>query len=168
LAPGSRSGRLGRSPGEAGFSPVRISAAARGPGAVDTKCSPDRLRRQWRTPQSFGPVAPRWRWFALAVGTLALVARADAFVYWASASTNSIGRANLDGTGVNPSFITGANDPTGVAVDAAHVYWANTGAAPAFDTRIGRANIDGTGADQGFISTTSQPTGVAVDGAYVY
>ena len=102
---------------------------------------------------------------ALAVGTLALVARADAFVYWASASTNSIGRANLDGTGVNPSFITGANGPTGLAVDAAHVYWANTGAAPAFDSRIGRANIDGTGADQDFITATSQPTGVAVDAA---
>ena len=105
---------------------------------------------------------------ALAVGTLALVARADAFVYWASASTNSIGRANLDGTGVNPSFITGANGPTGLAVDAAHVYWANTGAPPAVDSRIGRASIDGTGADQDFITTTSQPTGVAVDAAYVY
>ena len=37
--------------------------------------------------------------------------------------TNSIGRANLDGTGVDQSFIAGATRAAGVAVDASHVYW---------------------------------------------
>ena len=37
-------------------------------------------------------------------------------IYWTTNST--IGRANLDGTGVNQSFITGATRPDGVAVDA--------------------------------------------------
>jgi virginiamycin B lyase len=111
---------------------------------------------------------------ALAMATLALVARADAFVYWASSSTNSIGRANLDGTGANQSFITTANDPNAVAVngavavDAAHVYWANTGTPPNFAYRIGRANIDGTGANQSFILSPSAVTGVAVDAGHVY
>ena len=76
---------------------------------------------------------------------------------------NTIGRANLDGTGVDQSFITG---PTarGVAVDAAHVYWANV-----FDHKtIGRANLDGTGVDQSFITGASSPAGVAVDAAHVY
>jgi hypothetical protein len=43
-------------------------------------------------------------------------------VYWSNidydVDSGSIGRANLDGTGVEPSFITGADYPCGVAVDA--------------------------------------------------
>ena len=37
-------------------------------------------------------------------------------VYWADFIARTIGRANLDGTGVNQSFITGASATTGVAV----------------------------------------------------
>jgi hypothetical protein len=37
-------------------------------------------------------------------------------IYWANESTFAIGRANLDGTGVNQNFITGASFPWGVAV----------------------------------------------------
>ncbi|MBI3660071.1 hypothetical protein HY230_06330 [Candidatus Acetothermia bacterium] len=37
-------------------------------------------------------------------------------IYWANRNTGTIGRANLDGTGVNQSFITGASIPFGVAV----------------------------------------------------
>ena len=37
-------------------------------------------------------------------------------VYWANTLTDTIGRANLDGTGANQSFITGASTPVGVAV----------------------------------------------------
>ena len=86
-----------------------------------------------------------------------------AHVYWTSADTGAIGRANLDGTGVNRSFISGASQPVGVAIDGAYVYWAN------FDTdTIGRADLDGTGVNQGFISGASDPRGVAVDGAHVY
>ena len=86
-----------------------------------------------------------------------------AHVYWTSPDTDTIGRANVDGTGVNQSFIAGASDPRGVAVVGAHVYWAN------FDTEtIGRANLDGTGVNQSFIAGASDPTAVAVDGAHVY
>ena len=79
------------------------------------------------------------------------------------AGGNTIGRANLDGSGVNQNFITGANDPFGVAVDGGHVYWANLGSGT-----IGRANIDGSGVNQSFITGASNPYGVAVDGAHVY
>ena len=92
-----------------------------------------------------------------------------AHIYWTQLDADTIGRANLDGTGVDQSFITGAAQPRagwrstpptstgrtaaparsgaptstarastrassparaspgGVAVDAAHVYWANAG-----------------------------------------
>jgi hypothetical protein len=47
----------------------------------------------------------------------------DALVYWANARTDTIGRANLDGTAANPTFIHVASGfPNGVAVDGAHVY----------------------------------------------
>jgi hypothetical protein len=37
-------------------------------------------------------------------------------IYWANSSANTIGEANVDGTGVNQNFITGATTPVGVAV----------------------------------------------------
>ena len=60
----------------------------------------------------------------------------------------SIGRANLDGSGVDENFIpldAADNTPCGVAVDGAHVYWANQ------EIHIGRANLDGSGVDENFI-----------------
>jgi hypothetical protein len=102
---------------------------------------------------------------ALAVATLALAARADAYVYWTNYDPGTIGRANLDGTGVDQSFITGLGTfPLGVGVDDAHAYWTY------WDTdTIGRANLDGTGVDPSFIAApTSRGSQVAVDGAHVY
>jgi hypothetical protein len=37
-------------------------------------------------------------------------------IYWTNSATSAIGRANLDGTAVNQSFISGASSPIGVAV----------------------------------------------------
>ena len=102
----------------------------------------------------------------LAVATLALAARADAFVYWTDQATDTIARANLDGTGANQSFITSAGAPYGVAVDGTHIYWGDSGAAPTIE----RANLDGTGVNQSFITVanTNGPNGVAVDGTHIY
>ena len=63
-------------------------------------------------------------------------------VYWANNASGTIGRANLDGSNPNQSFITGANAPIGVAVDGAHVYWTNF--PQSAGTGIGRANLDGS------------------------
>src|SRR5262245_57318986 len=82
---------------------------------------------------------------ALLAAPLALAARADAFVYWAApGDPSAIGRANLDGSGVDSGFISlpklpgDDNDetPCGVAVDASHIYWADSA-----NARIGRANL---------------------------
>jgi virginiamycin B lyase len=74
----------------------------------------------------------------------------------------TIGRANLDGTGVDPNFIVVMGAAAlGVAVDDAHVYWTGSNV-------IGRANLDGTGVNQSFITGASVPCGVAVDGAHIY
>ena len=90
--------------------------------------------------------------FACFLASLAVTARADAYVYWTNWGTDTIGRANLDGTDVNRSFITGADDPLGVAVDAGHVYWTNTATGT-----IGRADLDGTGVNQRFITGADSP-----------
>jgi hypothetical protein len=98
----------------------------------------------------------------------ALAAQADAFVYWSNNAASTVGRANLDGTGANQNFITGATDSFGTAVDGQHIYWSS------FDdgqgTAIGRANLDGTGVNQNFIAGVggSDLFGVAVDGQHVY
>ena len=110
----------------------------------------------------------------LAFATLALAARADAYVYWTNNDTGAIGRANLDGTDANQSFITGANHPYGLAVDGAHLYWTNDFG----NGTIGRADLDGTGATRASSPrgsrmrtawvTVTCGSGVAVDGAHVY
>jgi hypothetical protein len=75
-----------------------------------------------------------------------------------SYGTGAIGRADLDGQNVDPTFITGATFPYGVAVDSGrHVYWTNYHG----DT-IGRADLDGRDANQCFITSGSGRSGVAV------
>jgi virginiamycin B lyase len=77
-----------------------------------------------------------------------------------SGASSTIGRAKLDGTDVDPSFITVASSPTGgpvgVAVDAAHVYWTNS-----YTNSIGRAKLDGTDVDPSFIRGARGPWGMA-------
>jgi hypothetical protein len=81
------------------------------------------------------------------------------FVYWTNSSPgSSLGRAKINGSGVNDNFIAGLSNPNGVAVDSKFVYWAETGA-----NRIGRANLDGTSVNQNFITSgVTSPLGVAI------
>ena len=86
------------------------------------------------------------------------------YIYWADTGNGTIGRANLDGSNPDQSFITtGATDPSGVAVDGQHIYWGNF-----VSNAIGRANLDGSSPDESFITGAPGPTAVAVDGQHVY
>ena len=89
----------------------------------------------------------------------------------------AIGRADLDGTGVDRSFIltgTTVAGTTDLAVDAGHIYWTGRVSAPACcGAALGRASLDGTSVDPVFIpgSCCLKPPfweGVAVDGAHIY
>ena len=78
-------------------------------------------------------------------------------------SPNSIGRANLDGTGVEPSFITGAGPPVrNRGRRQAHLLGEPSGqrlAATGVATgSIGRANLNGTGVDPSFIANVEFDT----------
>jgi hypothetical protein len=97
------------------------------------------------------------------------VAIDDEFLYWVnqagSAPQGRIGRARLDGSEVDNEFITGANNPSGVALSATHIYWTNSGVGA---TTIGRAKLDGSEADQDFIEGLNRPNGIAVDANHIY
>jgi virginiamycin B lyase len=131
--------------------------------------STDRRRR--RTPPAVraATAGPRSVWApalllaAVLVVGLFLASRAEAYVYWANRADGTIGRAKANGTRVDQSFISGGDLglTCGVAVDDAHVYWANY-------ATIGRANLDGTGVDQSFITGVNFACGVAVDEGHVY
>ncbi len=89
-----------------------------------------------------------------ALALLALAPAAGAYVYWGNFVKGTIGRAENDGGGVNPAFITGAGSPQSVAVDANHIYWGNEAAGS-----IGRANIDGPASIRTSFQTSKGRTG---------
>ncbi len=96
-------------------------------------------------------------------------------VYWttnANAGNGMIGRANEDGSGVQPTWIHGQFGAQGLTIDSTYLYWANG------PDQIGRVNLDGTGLNATFsvgprIGTTSgssvsTPVPMAAGGGYLY
>ena len=87
-------------------------------------------------------------------------------IFWSNsncaASDSAIGRANINGTSPNQSFIPlGANAAAdGITLGSNHIYWASP---PVFgSSSIGRANLDGTEAQKSFIRRTQPSWGVAI------
>jgi hypothetical protein len=97
------------------------------------------------------------------------VAVDDEHIYWSAVDFDlgivSIGRSNLDGSGVEPAFILldDAAEPRYVAVDDTYIYWAEFGT-----NRIGRANLDGTDVQPAFIPGANNPSAIAVDANSIY
>ena len=85
------------------------------------------------------------------------------FLYWTVPDANAIGRAGMNGTGVDQTFITGLQGVQGVAVNSAGIFWTNTGIGS-----IGRANLDGTGINQNFITGASPSNLMAADADHLY
>lgn len=75
---------------------------------------------------------------------LLLPAAAHGYIFWSSydSGNSRIGRAGLDGSGVNGSLVTGIYFGAGVATDGTHVYWGESGSNPKM-AQIGRATVDG-------------------------
>jgi len=99
------------------------------------------------------------------LGPMAVAAPgAGAHLYWPAINymtfgQGQIGRADLDGGGVQEAFIGGADVPTDIAVDPVHVYWAD-------GATIARANLDGSGVEPHFMDVQAQA--IAVDGSHLY
>ena len=80
------------------------------------------------------------------------------YIYWAGNFTNAIGRANLDRTGANSSFIsTDPNQAGALAIDGGHLYWNLY-----TNYNFGRANLDGTGVTENFFAGLHASGGMTV------
>jgi virginiamycin B lyase len=95
---------------------------------------------------------------------------AGAFMYWSNVNAGTIGRANIDGTGVNQSFITGIDAPSGITSDGTYLYWTTGGLNDTYGTGgVARVALDGVmGRNNTFITGASKPLAVSVDANYVY
>jgi hypothetical protein len=86
---------------------------------------------------------------------------AGGHIYWSS-SESSIGRASVDGGGIEPAFIKTEARVSALAVDASQIYWAT-------ERDIGRANLDGGGVEPDFIPLgAGTADGVAVADGHIY
>ena len=97
----------------------------------------------------------------IGVSLVLLPGLAHADIYWGD-DAGKVGRARLDGTGVNPSFITTPGATYGLTSDGTHLYWANYNAGS-----IGRSNLDGTSVNQSFIAGVNSLS-VAIDEDHIY
>ena len=79
-----------------------------------------------------------------AIATLAVPATADGYIFWSSydSGKSRVGRAGLDGSGVNPELVGDIYFGAAVATDGTYVYWGETGSSPKL-AQIGRATVDG-------------------------
>jgi hypothetical protein len=87
-------------------------------------------------------------------------------IFWTNRDQGTIGRANLNGSQVKLTFITGLTDPTGLALDTTDLYWAN--GPPGSGNSIGRAGIGGSHVMSDFITGADGPFGVAVGAGHIY
>ena len=93
-------------------------------------------------------------------------------LYWAEPGRDAIGRSELDGSNVEPDFITGASNPQSVAVHGSRIVWTNAADEGEGTGTIGRADLNGSGAateiEQGCVSGASDPGGIDFNSTYVY
>jgi len=88
-----------------------------------------------------------------------------AYIYWPPESASTIGRANLDGSGVDNEFVKTEVSPCDVATNGKYVYWTG-GEGVSF---VGRAKVSNPVPEDHFIETADDLVcGVAVDSAHIY
>ncbi len=86
---------------------------------------------------------------------------AGAHLYWGT-DYEGIGRAGIDGGGVEPGFIKIDAIVFGIAVDANHIYWTT-------EHSIGRAKLNGSDVEPNFIPLgDSGADGIAVADGHIY
>lgn len=86
-------------------------------------------------------------------------------IYWANDGTESIGRANLNGSDADPNWIPNLGGTvSGIAVDGSYLYWTVSSTS----NYIGRVPIAGGTPDPTFIHAGPDPQGIAVQSGTIY
>lgn len=114
-------------------------------------------------------LAGRMRWCvrgaaAIAVGIVMILvgsSAANAYIYWTNES--GIGKAELDGSGIDEDFIAASSGIRGITTDDMYIYWSDSVA-----KTIGRAKLDGSGVEPTFMTNVEDVGPIAVDGSYIY
>jgi len=115
------------------------------------------------------------RWLGIQVERRAeqdrtLLPATQAYIYWTNSKNGSVGRAKIDGTGANESFIHsttgGAVGGAGMTMNKQYLYWTSANGGTA--TTILRAKIDGTNVNKNFITGAHNPCGMTVDSSSLY
>ncbi len=96
------------------------------------------------------------------------VAVKGGFVYWSNTWTGTIGRANINGTGVNQNFITGLTFPSGIDIEGPYIYWGSYNGLTVGASSVGRANLDGTNVIPSFVAGGTGVTGVDATATNLY
>jgi hypothetical protein len=85
-------------------------------------------------------------------------------IFFNNFAIGAIARANLDGTGVDQTFILGGSNPQQPAVNATHVFWVNKNA-----QSVGRAELSGGDVEQDLVpANCPEPVGVTASSEFVY
>jgi virginiamycin B lyase len=96
--------------------------------------------------------------------TASITPEAPAHLYWTNNGTNAIGKSNINGTGINQSFITEDTEgPAAIAVSGPYIYRANIN-----KDAIIRETREGTERDESFITGAENPVSIAVNSSYIY
>ncbi len=90
------------------------------------------------------------------------------FLYWADPVKGTIGRSNLDGSGVNDEFIAGLGSPRWLAADSKYLYWTDLHEGNEEEGTIGRVELNGENPEPEFIEGLNRPQGVAVSATNIY
>ncbi len=102
----------------------------------------------------------------------------EGYVYWSDPANGRIGRAKLDGTDFNASYIIDPDEPIGIGVidepTAKYIFWTERGELDADDKpqaslgTIGRADLDGTNVNQDCLTGLTNPRSIAVRPDFIY
>jgi virginiamycin B lyase len=102
----------------------------------------------------------------------------DGYVYWSDPLNGRIGRARLDGTEVNDSYLPDLGEPLGITVinegTNKYIFWTDRGELDVDGKpqvgkgTIGRANLDGTDVKADCLKDLTNPRSIAVDPNFIY
>ncbi len=170
-----------------GPQPAFFKAASRD-GSVVTFTSSEKLTNDANTgPEPEAPVIARAKAsdgseknlsFIPAFANEIAVDGAEGYVYWSDPAHSRIGRAKLDGTGIEEEYKSISGKPLGIAVvdtgSSKYIYWSDQGELDENNEpqsglgTIGRMDLDGSNVNPSCFTGLTNPRSIASNGTDIY